>query len=65
MSDRGFDAVFTIVDRFSKYVTFVPCLSTCTAKDCASMLFQHWVCVFGMPSAIVADRDSSWLSVFW
>ena len=31
----GHDAVFTIVDRFSKYVTFVPCSTSSTALDLA------------------------------
>jgi hypothetical protein len=30
-SSRGFDAVFTIVDRFSRLVRFIPCHSTLTA----------------------------------
>jgi hypothetical protein len=64
-TESGFDAVFTIVDRFSKYVTFIPCKTTCTAQDCADMLFRHWVCMYGMPTHIVADRDTRWLSAFW
>ena len=32
---RGFDGIFTIVDRFSRLVRFVPCKSTCTAADVA------------------------------
>ena len=31
------DAVFTIVDRFSKYVTFVPCSTSSTALDLAQI----------------------------
>ena len=27
-SARGFDAIFTIVDRFSKHCTFIPCHTT-------------------------------------
>jgi hypothetical protein len=30
LSERGFDAVFTIVDRFSRLVRFIPCKSTIT-----------------------------------
>ena len=35
VSERGFDAIFTVVDRFSRYVHFIPCKSTCTAADVA------------------------------
>ena len=32
---RGHDAIFTIVDHFSKYITFVPCSTLSTALDLA------------------------------
>ena len=31
VSTRGFDAIFTIVDRFSRLVRFIPCNSSMTA----------------------------------
>ena len=64
-TSEGFDSVFTIVDRFSKYVTFIPCKATCTAPDLARMFYDHIVCKFGMPQKIVSDRDSRFLSKFW
>ena len=64
-TSEGFDSVFTIVDRFSKYVTFIPCKVTCTAPDLARMFYDHIVCKFGMPKKIVSDRDSRFLSKFW
>ena len=61
---NGFDAVLlTIVDRFSKYVTFVPCSTSSTALDLASLFYDHIVCKFGMPAKIVSDRDSRFLSM--
>lgn len=65
MSDRGFDAIFTVVDRFSRLVHFVPCKSTCTAVDVAHMFFESWVCRFGMPTKIISDRDVRFTSGFW
>ena len=62
---KGFDSVFTIVDRFSNYVTFVPCKAICAAPDLARMFYDHIVCKFGMPQKIVSDRDSRFLSKFW
>lgn len=32
---RGFDGIFTVVDRFSRLVRFIPCKSTCSASDVA------------------------------
>ena len=62
---EGFNLVFTIVDRFSKYLTFIPCKATCTALDLARMFYDHIVCKFGMPPKIVSDKDSRFLSKFW
>ena len=31
-SARGYDAIFTIVDRFSRLVRFIPCNTTITAE---------------------------------
>ena len=62
---NGFDAVFTIANRFSKYVIFVPCSKSSTALDLASLFYENIVYKFGMPAKIVSDRDSLFLSTFW
>ena len=58
---KGFDLVFTIVDGLPKYVTFIPCKTTCAAPDVARMFYDHIVCKFGMPKKIVSDKDSRFL----
>ena len=63
-TSEGLSLDFTIVDRFSKYVTFIPCKATCTALDLARVLYDHIVCKFGMPQKIVSDRYSRFLSKF-
>lgn len=35
VSERGYDGIFTIVDRFSRLVRFIPCNSTITAPEVA------------------------------
>ena len=64
-TSEGLNSVFTIVDRFSKYVTFIPCEATCTALDLARMFYDHIVCKFGMPQKIISDRDRIFLSKLW
>ena len=64
-TSEGFNSVFTIFDRFSKYVTFIPCKATCTAPDLARMFYGNIICKFGMPQKIVGDWDSRFLSKFW
>ncbi len=62
---RGFDMTFTVVDRFSRLVRFVPCMMTCTAADVAQLFWDHWVTKFVMPSKIISDRDTRFTSHFW
>jgi hypothetical protein len=61
----GYDCIFTIVDRFSRFVRFIPCRTSMSAIDCARLFFEHWVCQFGMPKKIVSDRDVKFTSQFW
>ena len=61
---EGFDLDFTIVDSFSKYVTFLPCKSTCTAPDLDGILYDHIICKLGMPKKIVSNKYIRFLSNF-
>ena len=62
----NYDGIFTIVDRFSKYVRFIPYSSgSADATQIASLFFKNWVCQFGMPKVIVSDRDTRFTSAFW
>ena len=64
-TSKGFDLVFTIVDRFSKYITFIPYKANCTASDLVRMFYDHIVCKFGIPHKIVSDKDNGFVSKFW
>ena len=64
-TSRGHTGIFTIVDRFSKYVNFVPCTDNVTAPDVARLFFENWVCKFGMPAKIISDRDPRFTGGFW
>ena len=64
-SSRGYDGIFTIVDRFSRYVRFVPMMTNSSAADVAKLFFEHWLCRFGTPSKIISDRDVRFQSAFW
>jgi hypothetical protein len=35
VSTRGYDAIFSIIDRFSRLCRFIPCHSTMSAVECA------------------------------
>ncbi len=64
-TSRGFDTILTVVDRFSKLVHFIPCTTTLDAEATARLLFDNWVCKFGMPQKIVSDREPRFTSMFW
>jgi transposase InsO family protein len=65
VSSRGFDMVFTIVDRFSKLCCFIPMVSSATAFDVAQLFFENWICKYGVPNKIISDRDAKFTSNFW
>lgn len=62
---NGFDAIYTIVDRFSRLVHFIPCKSDLTAADAAKLFFDNWICRYGMPVKVISDRDVRFTSNFW
>jgi len=62
---QKFTAVAVVVDRLSKMAVFIPCHTTSTAPDVAELFIERVQCHFGVPSAIVSDRDVRFVSRFW
>jgi hypothetical protein len=65
LTDSGYDAICTFVDRFSKYVYFVPCRTDVNAEGVARLFLRTVVCRHGMPTRLISDRDPRFLSHFW
>ena len=62
---NGFDAILTVVDRFSKMAHFIPARSTDTSEILASQFLQHIFRIHGRPLSIISDRGVTFVAEFW
>lgn len=60
-----YGSILVVVDRFSKYATFIPAPTFCSAEEAARLFFKHVVKYWGIPQNIVSDRDSRFTGRFW
>ncbi|KAL0433909.1 UNVERIFIED_CONTAM: Transposon Tf2-11 polyprotein [Sesamum latifolium] len=58
-------SIIVVVDRLSKYATFIAAPKHVTAEGTAHLFFKHIVKYWGLPRDIVSDRDSRFTGVFW
>ncbi|MCO5589266.1 hypothetical protein L7F22_043232 [Adiantum nelumboides] len=64
-SKNGNDAIWTIIDRFSKQAHFLPVKKTIKADHMAKIFLAQIFKHHGMPKSIVSDRDPRMTSLFW
>lgn len=62
---KGFEVIWLVVDRFSRYSHFISLTHRITAKGLAQTFFEQVSRLHGLPDSIVNDRDSLFLSEFW
>ena len=61
----GFDTVWTITDRLTKAVHYVPVRSTTTASDLTELFLREIHRLHGVPRVIISDRDKLFTSAVW
>ena len=62
---EGYGYIIVVVDRFSKYATFIAAPKDCTAEETARLFLMNVVKYWGLPNFIISDRDSRFTGKFW
>ena len=63
-SSDGFNHIFTMVDRSSRWLEAVPLSSTDTATIAAAFT-SNWIARFGVPDHLTSDQGPQFCSALW
>lgn len=65
LTPNNHDTILVIVDRLSKMTHLIPCNERITAVDLAQLFVDNIVKLHGIPTQIITDRGSLFMSNFW
>jgi hypothetical protein len=63
-SSKGRSYIFTMIDRYSRWMEAVP-LANIRASDCAQSFYDVWVTRFGVPDVVVSDQGAQFESFIY
>src|SRR3954466_9918732 len=64
-SQKGHDAIFVVIDQFSKVAHFLPIKETIYASQLGDLYVSRIVSLHGIPLEISSNRGSIFTSKFW
>ncbi|WVZ48654.1 hypothetical protein U9M48_000075 [Paspalum notatum var. saurae] len=64
-TQKGYDSIWVIIDRFTKSAHFIPVKTSYTAATYAELYIARIVSLHGVPVTITSDRGSVFVSRFW
>ncbi|WVZ89582.1 hypothetical protein U9M48_035963 [Paspalum notatum var. saurae] len=64
-TQKGYDSIWVIIDRFTKSAHFIPVKTIYHAKTYAELYIARIVSLHGVPRTITSDRGSIFVSHFW
>ncbi|GJS88929.1 putative reverse transcriptase domain-containing protein [Tanacetum coccineum] len=64
-SSQGYDTIWVIVDRLTKYTIFIQMRETDPMERLTRMYLKKVVTRYGIPISIIYDRDPRFASNFW
>ena len=62
---KGNTAILSVIDRLTKRAYFIPCKTTNTAAETADLFLKYVFKNEGLPTQILSDRGSIFISEFW
>ncbi|WVZ97665.1 LOW QUALITY PROTEIN: hypothetical protein U9M48_043179, partial [Paspalum notatum var. saurae] len=65
LTQKGYDSIWVVIDRFTKAAHFLPVKTTYRAKQYAELYISRILALHGVPQTITSDRGSLFVSRFW
>jgi hypothetical protein len=62
---KNFDAILTVVDRFTKMAHFIPCTKAINSEETAHIVMKEVFRHHGLPNDIISDRGPQFIAKFW